>query len=493
MHKTFSLMALGLLLALAGSYSLPAAEIAIKTAGRSAGPSKYPPPNFGDTSGWGRKVQRTMRLLATSTPQKRNTVRILFYGQSITEQPWWQMVADDLRTRFPYAKLVIENRALGGYCSQMLVKTSEADLYPFYPDLVIFRDQGAHDKYEDIIRRLHERTVAEILLQNDHVTNVSAYREETDPAKLWPPNGKYWEAFWNHNWLPAMAKRYGAEYCDLRSAWKQYLQENGLPPAALLSDGGHLNAHGDFLMAAITNAYLRYDPRLGPAAMDGCVRTHAVGPDVAWRNGKLRLTFEGNRVDAIVKPGAAPPAAVRIDGRRPSEFPELYCFTRTRAHPGGKFPPLAPLKFRAPCTHGRLPLLEDWTMDVVKDPQNADKFRFVLRGSKTGPDGEGRSDRRFVSRSGRIVIEPDAWNVTFALWLAVVRPVPDRFTVTWSVAPYFADEFVSPGVKDATVENTVTLAQGLGGGKHVLEITGSEETPIAAVRVFCPPGMTGGR
>ena len=29
-----------------------------------------------------------MRLLATSTAEKRNTVRILFYGQSITEQKW---------------------------------------------------------------------------------------------------------------------------------------------------------------------------------------------------------------------------------------------------------------------------------------------------------------------------------------------------------------------------------------------------------------------
>ena len=101
-------------------------------------PTAYPPAKFGDTSSWGRNIQRTMRLLATSTPQKRNTVRILFYGQSITEQNWWQAVADDLRRRFPHANLVIENRALGGFASQLLVKTAETDLYPFYPDLLIF-------------------------------------------------------------------------------------------------------------------------------------------------------------------------------------------------------------------------------------------------------------------------------------------------------------------------------------------------------------------
>jgi len=59
--------------------------------------------------------------------------------------------------------------------------------------------------------------------------------------------------------------------------------------------------------------------------------------------------------------------------------------------------------------------------------------------------------------------------------------------------PYFVDEFVSPGVKEATVESTVTLAQGLAGAKHVLEIAGSEETPIAAVRVYDPPGMNRGQ
>ena len=49
-------------------------------------PPAYPPVMFPDSSEWGWNIQRTMRLLATSTPEQRNTVRILFYGQSITEQ-----------------------------------------------------------------------------------------------------------------------------------------------------------------------------------------------------------------------------------------------------------------------------------------------------------------------------------------------------------------------------------------------------------------------
>ena len=96
-----------------------------------ATPADYPAVHFPDPAGWGKNIQRTMRLLATSTPEHRNTVRILFYGQSITEQGWSRLVEEDLRKRFPHANLIIENRALGGFSSQLLVKTAETDLYPF--------------------------------------------------------------------------------------------------------------------------------------------------------------------------------------------------------------------------------------------------------------------------------------------------------------------------------------------------------------------------
>ena len=190
---------------------------------QAAETSAYPSTQFPDANGWGKNIQRTMRLLATSTAERRNTVRILFYGQSITEQNWAKLVEEDLRRRFPHANLVVDNRALGGFASQMLVKTAETDLYPFQPDLLIFHVYGAHDKYEDIIRHTRERTTAEILMQNDHVTKPADLSEETDAAKL-PPAGKHWDAFMNHNWLPSLAKKYGAELCDQRAMWKAYLR-----------------------------------------------------------------------------------------------------------------------------------------------------------------------------------------------------------------------------------------------------------------------------
>jgi hypothetical protein len=447
----------------------------------TASADEFPPPkSLGDVSGRGRNIQRAMRLMATSTPERRNTVRVLFYGQSITEQGWWKLVADDLRARFPHADLVIENRALGGFASQLLVKTAETDLYASQPDLLIIHVYGSHDKYEDILRRARERTCAEILQQNDHLTKAENFSEPTDPAKATIQAGN-WDAFMNHNWLPGLARKYGTELCDQRSLWKQYLRDYELEPKALLKDNVHLNARGEFLMAKIVQSYLRYDPKLGPSPAEEWVKTIEAGKDASWTGGKLRVEFEGNRVDVICKPGVTGAVSAQIDGKKPSEFPELYGFTRALAKPGGKWPPIAPITSDKPL------VLEDWTMRVRSDAANDKLFTFTLEGSKTGPDGEGRSDQRFVSKSGRVVIAPDAWNVPFALGaLAGQKPVASEFVVRWSVVPQFVDEFTAPAsAKNPGTETTVTVAQGLTNGRHVLELSGPAEA-VLALRVYRP-------
>ena len=289
----------------------------------------------------------------------------------------------------------------------------------------------------------------------------------------------------NHHWLPSLARKYGAELCDQRALWKAYLRENHLEPKALLKDGVHLNAQGEWIMAECVNAYLRYDPKLGPSPAEDWVKTYDVGKDVRWAEGKLRLAFEGNRVEVICKPGTAAPAAVRIDGRKPSEFPELYGFTRALTRPEGKWPVKWPVI--APIGSEQPLLIEDWTLTAKREDAANDKlFSFTLTGSKTGPDGQGRSDARFVSKSGRVVIETNDWNVTYALSLGGIKPVPETFEVKWSVTPRLVDEFISPGVTNAATETLVTLASGLPNGKHTLEITGSEATPIAAIRAYRP-------
>ncbi len=445
----------------------------------------FPPMRLPDLSHKGANIQRTMRLLAESTPEHRNSVRILFYGQSITAQNWTKLVAADLRARFPHADLVIENRALGGFASQNLVNCVESDVVSFQPDLLIFHVFGAHDKYEDILRIVRQRTTAEILQQNDHLSAKDDIDEDTDPAKATP---KLWSGFMNFNWLPKLSAKYGTEFCDQRSIWKQYLRDNGLTPQALLKDGVHLNERGDFLMAEIVKAHLRFDPKLGPSPAEGWVKTLQVGKDVAWKDGKLRIEFDGTGVEVSVGDSRdSLPLKFLVDGKKPSEFPELYAFTRAVPKPGGAWPAIAPLHAEKSL------LLEHWSMQVHRADAEGKRFTFSLCGSKTGPDGEGSSDQRFVSPSGRVVIEPANWNVAYALSLAQVKPVPEQFTVNWSSVPRFTD-----GLTFATIQpndqlpaqpehdSIVTIANGLPPGKHTLEIIGAATAPIKAILVHTP-------
>ena len=432
----------------------------------------FPPlPPVQDDPSFGAQVQRTMSLLAGSTPKKRNRVRILFYGQSITEQNWSKIVAEDLRRRFPHADLEIENKAVGGFASQLLCRVAEHDLLPFYPDLVIFHVYGDHTKYEEILRILRTRTTAEILMQRDHVTKWPVENPE-QKHPLW------WDHMMNDVFLPDLAKKYGCGLADVRGQWLGYLKAHSLEPKALLSDDVHLNDHGCFVMAEIVKRYLVHKPELLGDEARGSVRTLAVGKDVAWQGTSLKLDFEGNRVDLIAGPGSAGAARILIDGKKPSEFPECIAFTRTSLSQSRWGPALLRVSSEKPRE------IENWTLKILEADDAAERLHFRVTGSKTGPDGEGVSNERFVSTSGRIVIEPGDW------WVKNIRqitktPLPAGFEVTWKAIPMFSDQFAAPRSDDGSREGVVTVAQGLPNGKHTLELLGP--APVEAIRVYRPP------
>lgn len=428
-------------------------------------PMKETPPGAG--------IPRTMTLLATSTPERRNRVKILFYGQSITEQAWSRAVADDLRRRFPHADLVIENRAIGGFASPVLVRTAEHDLYPFYPDLVIFHVYGGEPEYEEIVRNVRRRTTAEMLLQSDHL----AAGQQNDPK------GAAWHDRHSNIWLPEIARTYGVGFADIREPWRRYLTENRLEVGALLSDGVHLNDRGNALMASLVTTHLRHDPAAPTDPWKGMVRDYVIGKDIAWKDGRLTLTFTGNRVDALAAAGdPAPAAAVRIDGRKPSAFPELYAITRPSQTLGVGWPAILRVGWEKPL------VVEDWTLRVTAIDPATRVFQFTVAGSKTGADGAGGSDRRFVSDSGRVVIEPRDWWVENARRFTG-KEMPVGYEVTWRVSPLFVDTYLPPRVEDPTRESATTLAQGLRNERHTLEIVAEDgkTPPIRALRVYEPP------
>jgi hypothetical protein len=437
--------------------------------------------------GFGSGIQRTMTLLATSTAEKRNAVRILFYGQSLSKQEWTRKLADGLRARFPCADITFANRSIGGYASSLLKRTLPHDVFAFYPDLIIFHDFGDEPDYEQIIGEIRRHTTAEILIQNDRPDALTVGPEPADPRKL---QAYAWMRRHNDTWLPELAGRYGCEIADVRGPYLGYLSANGLTPGDLLFDGTHFNHQGDFVIAELTGRHLRYNPALPRAPWEGLVRDYETGRDFRWVNGRLRLEFEGNRADAVAgwaDPYTGAEAEVLVDGKHPSLLPELYHITRPSDTSSVDWPAVNRIGAQEPL------LVEDWTLRILGVNADESRVQFEVRGSSTGPDGGGVSTQRFVSKSGRVVIEPQDWAMARAFELSH-KPTPLGFEVTWSVLPMFVDAYREARLEDRTREQSATLALGLANTRHTLELVSRGPRPpvIRAIRVYRPPVAGGG-
>ena len=448
-----------------------AAVLAGVAAGGAGGAA---PPDLAAITRPGANIQRTMTLLEESTPQARNTVRVLFYGQSITRQNWWPIVEEQLRKTYPHANLIVANRAIGGFQAPSLMQTAEFDLYPFYPDLLVFHVYGgggdAMDKWEEIIRRTRTRTAAEILVWTHH--DVGRERDYAESERI-----------------RQIALKYDCGLVDVLEQWQQMLARRNLEPKALLSSGPHLNREGCELLAEMIIPFFKYDPQLMTDQSRKLATDVPFGDRTRVRrlpDGCVEVTFQGNRIDAIASPGAgaAPLADVLIDGRKPSAIPELHVLTRPSNAPFDAVrPALKRIGHEAPLVE------EDRLLEVLESTSDGNRFRFRASGSVTGEDGEGTNTERFVSRSGRVVIEPQSnWMVAWALGYRK-REMPADFRVTWSVVCQGTDELQFPPAGHDGTETAVTLAQGLSNGTHTLKLVPRKPTnlPISGFRVYRPP------
>ncbi|MFO8008221.1 MAG: SGNH/GDSL hydrolase family protein [Candidatus Brocadiia bacterium] len=442
-----------------------------------AAEEEYPPvPPPEDTSSYGKHFQRSMTLMATSTPERRNTVRILYYGQSIMGQQWSEEVDAYLREKYPHCDFVTKNLALGGFSSQRLVRTMDYDVFPFYPDLLVFHVFGSHIDYETIIRQVRRRTAAEIIMQSDHANKWPEPKAESiEGQESWSAKMNYWH-------LPGFARKYGCAWQPQRREWVDYLKAHDLEPEALLKDGVHLNEHGRWLMAELLKRFMVYLPEEPDDEWRDLTTTYVVGRDVQWQDGRLRLEFEGNRVVALAAPGPQGEARVLIDGKAPSEFPECYAFTRPSGTAGVGWPAIKRISHQTPL------VVEQWTATFHDFNEDQTEFTFTVEGSVTGPDGEGRAGEKFVSDSGRVVIEPQDWVFEYCKKVSG-ESTPDGWQVRWRVEPLFVDTYAPAEVTDPAAENATVLASGLTNGPHTLELVSEtgHAPAIQAIRAYKPP------
>jgi hypothetical protein len=416
-------------------------------------------------------IQRTMKTLEESTAEHPAHVRVLFYGQSIVAQAWTTTVQKGLEARYPTAKFEFKNAAIGGYTSEVLIRTADHDLYPWYPDLLFFHVYGPVDKYEEIVKRTRERTSAEIVLWTSHLNSKEKAEELT--VKLDDRCARILE----------VADKYRCLKINLRKKWCELLIARNVASTNFLSDGVHLNSDGRDLYAKfISEELVRVPGTDGDPASSGTITTVAAnGPEVTKAaDGSLTLKFSGNRVVAVSdgKGVAGARAKVLLDGQPMDGVKELWAITRPSVGPAGIWmPAVNNIAFE------KTPIEEDWTLTCLPDSApDGKKIHYRLQGKVTGDDGEGWSTERFVSRSGRAIIEPSDWRVAWTLGYRKAT-LPEGFKVTWKSYPLFARVY-EPKPADART----LLMQGCSNQAHTLTLVPEGGAlGIGAFVVHAPP------
>jgi hypothetical protein len=444
---------------------------------------------------FGAKIQRSATLLHTSSRERHNKVNVLIYGQSIVGSAGFTTeIKANLKQQFPEADIQVENRAIGGFSADQLIRTAVHDLYPAYADLIIFHVYGGErtGELEEIFSNVRKYTTSDVLLMNHHI-NAAQTKSDENLAKH----------------LRYLASRYDLELADIASEWPEYLEENHLKPTDLLRDGVHPNRHGNWLLGKLVCRHIRYNP-LFPAAWYKNVRRYNTvtaldqgQPNPVTLSGKdwkidnaaivtsskessLKFSFSGNRVNINwghpLKVKSRGSIRILLDGKPVQSSNTVYTITRPGEGTGTWWPAIRQV------SHIRPLIKEDWKLKIYEISADSTVFKYRVTGSVTGADGDGISTAPFISRSGRVVIQPD--DIMFARIRKTFKvATPNGFEVKWSAVPLYQSIYQAMPDADKSRENQTTLLQGISNGPHTLEIIplGDGPVPIAYLEVFEPP------
>lgn len=434
----------------------------------------WPLPELPDTTSYGQYTSRTLHLLQSSTAEKPNTVKILVYGQSISAQDWWIPVKQSIQARYPSARLIMENKSIGGFASQLLCKTVEMDVSAFYPDMVLLHIYGSNQLYDSVLYTIRSRTAAEVAIQTDHYTGVSQ-----------------WSDTMSYYFLPQMAEKYKCDLINIRDPWKKYLEDHQLTAKDLLKDDVHLNKYGEFLMAELIKPLFKYKSKYEPDPFGLCT-TLVAGKDFKIRKGKLELPFSGNRVDVVYSQKQSPfKAKVLLDNQFPSSFQGTWFMTRPYASNGKSWPWELPAMIHV--AHLKPWVAEEWTCRFTEASAPYEDFSFQISGSVTGPDGAGKASEDFTSSSKRVIIRKgDAdtggdWHLNRS-YKVVKTNVNSGDEVKWKTYSISCDTWQPDPLIRAGEKAFTTLFQGVPNTGHMLRLIAERHSvlPIEEIKVYRP-------
>jgi len=349
-------------------------------------------------------------------------VRVLFYGQSITRQTWSHEIENYIQQSFPGVTFKFANLAVGGHAADRLKRLVDADVLPFLPDLVIFHVYGGSEDYEEIVRTIRTSSSAAMIVATDHLVSDSEINEETRPSFLFESkmvrnflsalrviheNSTFYS--WRNNvFIPGMAEKYGLFLIDVRSSWKRAVQDSGHSVSFFLADQVHLNEMGNRLMSHIFRSSLADFFKIA-------THTYMANSRIKQFNVELPINYSscvpGNvgdgflvRITRPIKYGIS----ILINGKKPDADLDTFWFTRVSELAGTGWPGLLHV-IEKNDNHS-----DDWEVYLKNKAPNG-AIEFTVRSNLTGDEGFGRTDRDYISRSGRIEIKAKDWNIEYVV------------------------------------------------------------------------------
>jgi hypothetical protein len=430
-----------------------------------------------DTVADEQKIARSLEIIRTSTPENRKVLKVLFYGQSITKSGWDAAVIEHWHQKYPNTIFVTQNRALGGFPSTDLVRTTEQDIAAFYPDLIIFHVYGDHHAYERIIRLFRSQTAADIIVQTDHadVLPDPPCAEGLQPTLHNPPGcvGHLWvhQREWNdemsYHKIPAIAKKYSLALEPQRIWWRDYLLRTHVDPRSMTLDGLHPNAKGKEMIANYFNQYFDGLVEKWNGQTENHVRSIPTS-EVKQEERVDSISFEGNRLELITnKPLAAWPT-VTVDGQLTGDIDGCYLVSRASTV---EIVPDWPAVRRIMLLHDHA--AQDWTATLTNISPDQSKFSFTVKASLNGDGGTGTSTQNFVSKFGKLKIDAQDWMPARAFALKHVG-LHAPFSVQWSVSNVCAGSPEVIDLGDGATQYRYVLASGLTNQMHHVAL----HTPI---------------
>jgi len=323
--------------------------------------TKYLIPTL-DKTNFGQNLKRIMYLLNSSTAANPSKIRIAYTGQSIVDpsNTWPNELTAWLKETYPTAKITTHNFAIGGFATNFLYKRMPNDIASFYPDLVICYVKGSDIYYDQMIKYIRENTMADIMIQTDHI--------------CMEPDGYEWSEIMALKKLPHIAQKYRAEICDTRKPWKDFLLKYGLDMNILLYDGSHLNESGQKFMLELMKQFFVYQED----DMQSSIETQYICISLSdWQKNKLAIPFTGNRVELVYGDRTQSAVHVRINGKKPSEIKEAYIRTTENK---GMWSKLGLIHFNKP------PGEQIFTIKI-NSFSDSNNFSYSVSGSKTGYEG----------------------------------------------------------------------------------------------------------